>query len=100
MTWATMGEGAEIYASGTETAPGGSTPIKAVWGDDHILDMYPKLLPWVEEFGRAVTIHKDVTDIMLIGASWIQRTMAKDVTAEEASQGLNQEIVDYLKKSS
>ncbi|MFH1404338.1 MAG: extracellular solute-binding protein [Candidatus Altiarchaeota archaeon] len=98
LAWATLGEGAEIYARGRDPLPGGSSPVKSVWSDDHILDLYPKILPWVEEYGRTTPVHEDITDLMMIGSSWIQRVMAGDVTAEEASRGLNRDIADYMEK--
>ncbi len=30
---------------------------------------FPKLAPWVEAYGRSVSIHKDITDLMMIGSS-------------------------------
>jgi len=98
LMWATMGDGAEIYARGRDPLPGGSSPVKSVWGDDHILDLYPKILPWVEEYGRTTPVHEDVTDIMMIGSGWVQRVMAGDATAEEASEGLNSEIAEFMEK--
>jgi len=91
MAWATLGEGAEIYAKS-----GGSSPVKSVWQDDHILDIYPIMYPWVEEFGRAVPMHDKITDLMLIGSSWVQKVMVGSVTSEEAAKGMNDEINAYL----
>ena len=88
LTWATLGEGARIYAQA-----GGSSPIRTVW-DSRM--PYSKLGPWVEAFGEFVPFHPDITDIMMIGSSWVQQVMAGNVSSEEAAKGLDREITDYV----
>ncbi len=91
MVWAAMGEGAEIYAKN-----GGSSPVNAVWKNKSTPLPYSKIGPWVGKYGRIMPVHKDLTDLMMIGSSWVQRVMALDATAEEAAKGLNVEISHYL----
>lgn len=96
MTWVTMGEGAEIYAKGEGDSPGGSSPVYQVWKDDHILEIYPKILPWVEKYGKTPPPHPQITDMILIGSGWLQKIMAGEITAEEAAKGYHEEVTKFL----
>lgn len=98
MAWATMGEGAVIYARGGNGSAGGSAPIRPVWDDAGVSDLFPRLRPWVEAHGRSVMIDRRVTEIMMVGASWVQRVMSGQATAEEAAAGLNREVAELLAK--
>jgi len=91
LVWATLGEGAVIYAKA-----GGSSPIKAIWKAKDVKLPYSRLAPWVEDFGRSVPEHSDLVDIMMIGSNWIQKVMAQKATSQEAAKGLNEEIINYL----
>lgn len=97
MAWAALGEGAEIYARGTPVSLGGSSPVTAVWQDEHILDMYPRIRPWVEQYGQALPEHPLLPELLLIGSSWVQRLMSGGVTPEEAAAGLDREINERLR---
>ncbi len=90
LVWATLGKGAEIYARA-----GGSSPIKAVWENSKISDLYPKIRPWVENYGKAVPVHPRITEMMMIGSGWIQRIMARDVNAKEATAGYLEDIKPF-----
>jgi len=79
LVWATLGEGARIYAQA-----GGSSPIKTVWDSSM---PYTKLGPWVEAYGRSVPVHPDITDIMMIGSSWVQQIIAGSVSCKRSCQG-------------
>ncbi|MCP4693340.1 MAG: extracellular solute-binding protein [Desulfobacterales bacterium] len=83
LAWAALGEGAVIYAKA-----GGSSPVKAVWERDGISDLYPRILPWVERYGRAAPTHPRLTEMMMIGSSWVQRVIAREETAARAAAGL------------
>ncbi len=91
LAWAALGEGALLYAEA-----GGSSPIAPVWKAPDANILYKTMTPWVEEFGRSAPIHKDITDIIMIGSSWVQRVMSESATAEEAAQGLNEEVTALL----
>ena len=88
LVWATLGEGARIYARA-----GGSSPIKTVWNAGM---PYSKLRPWVEAFGQFVPVDPDITDIMMIGSSWVQQVISGNVSSEQAVKGLNRQITDFL----
>lgn len=91
LAWSSFGEGAELYAEA-----GGSSPIKAVWKAPDADMPYPKLAPWVEKYGRPLPFHEDMTELVMIGSSWVQKVGTGVVTAEEAAKGMRQEMIDFL----
>jgi len=91
LAWATLGEGAVIYAKA-----GGSSPVKTVWAAEDVTMPYIKLHPWVKAYGRAVPMHKYITDIMMMGSGWVQKVVAGHVSAADAAKGLKKEVSDYL----
>ncbi len=90
LVWAALGEGARIYAEN-----GGSSPVRKVWEDR---PPYTQIMPWVDAFGKALAYHPDMTDMLMIGSSWIQQVMAGNATAQQAAQGLDEEIAEYLSR--
>lgn len=90
LVWATLGRGAVIYAES-----GGSSPIREVWGDSTVSDLYPMILGWVEDYGRAISMNPDLKELMMIGSGWIQRVMAGEVTSRQAAAGLIQQYDDF-----
>ncbi len=91
LAWAALGEGALMYADAC-----GSSPISTVWKAADANPLYQKITPWVEGFGRSTPMHEDITDIIMVGSSWVQRVMSESATAEEAAQGLNEEVTALL----
>ena len=87
MTWATLGEGAWVYARA-----GGSSPLAEIWDNDKISDLYPRLAPWLAAHGQSPTPHKQLTKMMMAGSGWIQRMIAGDLTVEQAAQGIAAEM--------
>jgi maltose-binding protein MalE len=94
LTWASLGEGAEIYAQA-----GGSSPVDRVWKAKNARMPYPKLALWVEAYGRSPPNHPKLTDLMMIGSGWIQRVIMGDVNSEQAALGMYQEMAAALGKS-
>ena len=68
LLWATLGEGARIYAK-----HGGSSPVKSVWQAQDVEMPYKSINPWLTPYGRSVPVHVYITDIMMIGANWLQQ---------------------------
>jgi multiple sugar transport system substrate-binding protein len=68
LTWSTFGEGALLYAK-----YGGSSPIKKVWLAKDAMMPYPVLAPMVQEYGRSLPMHNDMSELVMIGSSWIQK---------------------------
>ena len=91
LAWACLGEGSTIY-----TDAGGSSPTNRVWNDGDVGMPYEVLAPWAREFGRSVPHHPDLAQMMMIGASWVQRTMVGDVNSTEAARGMRDEIFDVI----
>jgi multiple sugar transport system substrate-binding protein len=92
LAWSTFGEGALLYAQ-----YGGSSPIKKVWLAKDAMMPYPVLAPMVEEYGRSLPMHNDMSELVMIGSSWIQKVGIGNATAEEAAKGLPEEMAKYLK---
>ena len=92
LAWAALGEGALVYAMGTPTAPGGASPVQAVWGNRASLPPYPRIRPWIESFGHVVPATPRTPAMLTMGSSWVQRLMTGQATAAEAAAGLNREI--------
>ena len=94
LAWASLGEGAEIYAKA-----GGSSPVARVWKAKDAQMPYPKLAPWVEAYGRSPSNHPKLTDLMMVGSSWVQRVIMGDVNSEQAAIGMQKEMAAALEKS-
>ena len=94
IVWATLGEGALIYA-----AAGGASPIKPIWESEESAMPFPVLVKWVEDFGRPIAVHEKMSELMLIASGWIQKLIAGEVSAKEASVELNKEIKEYLENN-
>jgi multiple sugar transport system substrate-binding protein len=92
LTWSTFGEGAVLYAK-----YGGSSPIKKVWEAKDAMMPYPVLAPMVSEYGRSLPMHNDMSELVMIGSSWIQKVGIGNATAEQAAKGLPEEMAAYLK---
>ena len=92
LTWSTFGEGAVLYAK-----YGGSSPIKKVWLAKDAMMPYPVLAPMVQEYGRSLPMHNDMSELVMIGSSWIQKVGIGNATAEQAAKGLPEEMAAYLK---
>lgn len=92
LTWSTFGEGAVLYAK-----YGGSSPIKKVWLAKDAMMPYPVLAPMVNEYGRSLPMHNDMSELVMIGSSWIQKVGIGNATAEQAAKGLPEEMAAYLK---
>jgi multiple sugar transport system substrate-binding protein len=92
LTWSTFGEGAVLYAK-----YGGSSPIKKVWQAKDAMMPYPVLAPMVQEYGRSLPMHNDMSELVMIGSSWIQKVGIGNATAEQAAKGLPEEMAAYLK---
>lgn len=92
LTWSTFGEGALLYAK-----YGGSSPIKKVWLAKDAMMPYPVLAPMVQEYGRSLPMHNDMSELVMIGSSWIQKVGIGNATAEQAAKGLPEEMAAYLK---
>jgi multiple sugar transport system substrate-binding protein len=92
LTWSTCGEGAVLYAK-----YGGSSPIKKVWQAKDAMMPYPVLAPMVQEYGRSLPMHNDMSELVMIGSSWIQKVGIGNATAEQAAKGLPEEMAAYLK---
>ncbi len=91
LAWSSLGEGAYLYAEA-----GGSSPIKGVWMADDAMMPYPVLAPMVEKYGRSLPMHDDMTELVMIGSSWIQKVGIGAATAEEAARGLPAEMKKFL----
>jgi len=92
LAWSVFGEGAELYAKN-----GGSSPIKAVWKAPDAAMPYPKLAPWVEKYGRPLPQHTDMSELVMIGSSWVQKVGIGKATSEEAAKGMREEMISFLK---
>ena len=92
LTWSSLGEGAFLYAK-----YGGSSPIKKVWLAKDAMMPYPVLAPMVQEYGRSLPMHNDMSELVMIGSSWIQKVGIGNATAEQAAKGLPEEMAAYLK---
>jgi multiple sugar transport system substrate-binding protein len=91
LAWSSLGEGAHLYAEA-----GGSSPIKGVWMAENAMMPYPVLAPMVEDYGRSLPMHNDMSELVMIGSSWIQKVGTGEATAEEAAKGLPEEMKEYL----
>lgn len=92
LAWSVFGKGAELYAEA-----GGSSPVKRVWLAKDAMMPYPLLAPMVEEYGRSLPMHNDMTELVMIGSSWIQKVGIGAATAEQAARGLPEEMAGFLK---
>ncbi|OHD28499.1 MAG: hypothetical protein A2064_01835 [Spirochaetes bacterium GWB1_66_5] len=92
LAWSTFGEGAILYAK-----YGGSSPIKQVWQAKDAMMPYPVLAPMVSEYGRSLPMHNDMSELVMIGSSWIQKVGIGNATAEQAAKGLPEEMAAFLK---
>lgn len=91
LIWASLGEGAEIYVGA-----GGSSPLTRIWKAEDAPAIYSRLATWVEAFGRTPMNHPQLTDLMLIGSSWIQRVIMGNVNSEQAARGMQEEMLTLL----
>jgi len=87
LTWVTLGEGAAIYARA-----GGAPPVKSIWHNTERSDYYPRLLRWLNAFGRTTPAHPRLPEMMMVGSGWIQRIMVGNATAEQAAMGLHLDL--------
>jgi ABC-type glycerol-3-phosphate transport system substrate-binding protein len=85
--WATLGEGARLYAQ-----HGGSAPIRDVWLAADAPRTYRLIGPWIEQFGRSQQADPRLLDAMMLGTSWIQRLTARQVSAQDAALGLESDL--------
>ena len=92
LAWSTFGEGAILYAK-----YGGSSPIKQVWQAKDAMMPYPVLAPMVSEYGRSLPMHNDMSELVMIGSSWIQKVGIGAATAEQAAKSLPEEMAAFLK---
>ena len=92
LAWSTFGEGAILYAQ-----KGGSSPIKQVWKAKDAAMPYPYLAEWVEKYGRPLPQHTDMSELVMIGSSWVQKVGIGRVTSEEAAKGMREEMIKFLK---
>jgi len=91
LAWAVFGEGAKIYAES-----GGTSPIQQVWFADDAPDPYPFLAPAMTKYGRCLPQHKNLAELVMIGSSWIQKVGIGEATAEEAAEGMVDEMKAFL----
>lgn len=91
LAWASFGEGAELYVE-----KGGSSPLKSIWKADDAQPPYNQLAEFVEKYGRTVPSHDSMAEIIMIGSSWVQKVIIGDATPEQAAEGLNKEIEEFL----
>ncbi len=92
LAWSVFGEGAVLYAKA-----GGSSPIKSVWTAPDAAMPYPALTPMVEKYGRALPQHNDMSELVMIGSSWVQKVGIGKATAAEGVKGMRDEMAEYLK---
>jgi multiple sugar transport system substrate-binding protein len=92
LAWSVFGKGAELYAKA-----GGSSPVKRVWFAKDASMPYPLLGPWVQKWGRPLPMHNDMSALVMIGSSWIQKVGIGAATAEQAAPGMVQEMTEFLK---
>jgi multiple sugar transport system substrate-binding protein len=91
LAWSCFGEGAKLYAEA-----GGSSPVKHVWLADDAMMPYPKLAPMVMEYGRPFPVYEHMSEIVMIGSSWIQKVLIGRATAKEAAQGMQDEFASFV----
>jgi multiple sugar transport system substrate-binding protein len=91
LAWSCFGEGAQLYAEA-----GGSSPVKHVWLADDAMMPYPKLAPMVMEYGRPFPVYEHMSEIVMIGSSWIQKVLIGRASAEEAAEGMQEEFADFV----
>jgi multiple sugar transport system substrate-binding protein len=92
LAWATLGEGARIYARA-----GGSSPIESVWKGEPASMPYMKLAPWIEAYGRSVRHHPELAELMMIGSDWVQRIIVREATSREAAAGMQKDMIEHLR---
>lgn len=92
LAWSVFGEGAVLYAKN-----GGSSPIKQVWKAKDAAMPYPYLSEWVEKYGRPLPQHTDMSELIMIGSSWVQKVGIGKVTSAEAGKGMREEMIKFLK---
>ncbi len=92
LAWSVFGEGAVLYAKA-----GGSSPVKSVWTTADAAMPYPVLAPLVEKYGRALPQHDDMSELVMIGSSWVQKVGIGKATAAEGVKGMRDEMAAYLK---
>jgi multiple sugar transport system substrate-binding protein len=92
LAWSVFGKGAELYAQA-----GGSSPVKRVWTVKNAAMPYPILAPLVEKYGRSLPMNNSMSELVMIGSSWIQKVGIGAATAEEANAGMPKEMTEYLK---
>jgi multiple sugar transport system substrate-binding protein len=92
LAWSSFGEGAKLYAKA-----GGSSPIKAVWLAEDAMMPYPKIAPAVSEFGRPFPVYENMSEIVMIGSTWIQKVLIGKATAKDAAEGMQKEFADFVK---
>lgn len=92
LAWSVFGEGAVLYAKN-----GGSSPIKQVWKAKDAAMPYPYLAEWVEKYGRPLPQHTDMSELIMIGSSWVQKVGIGKVTSAEAGKGMREEMIKFLK---
>jgi len=88
LSWASFGEGAKLYEEA-----GGSSPLKSIWST--AAEPLPTILNWAE-FGQAVPAYEFISDVIMIGSSWTQKVIIKQVTAEQAAEGMQKEVENFL----
>jgi ABC-type glycerol-3-phosphate transport system substrate-binding protein len=82
LAWATLGEGARVYAQG------GGDPL---WAGQDLPGSLEMVYPWVMEYGRSPRPHPRLTEVMLAGSKWVRKVLVGEVGAAEACQGLQGE---------
>jgi len=91
LAWSSFGEGAKLYAEA-----GGSSPVKAVWEAPDAPAPFPTLADAVGNYGRSLPIDPDISAIVMIGSSWVQKAIIGHSTPEECAAGLQKEIAEFL----
>ena len=92
LAWSTFGEGAVLYAK-----YGGSSPIKKIWLAKDAMMPYPVIAPMVQQYGRCLPMNNNMSELVMIGSSWIQKVGIGNATAEQAAKGMPEEMATFLK---
>ena len=83
LAWATLGEGAKVYAQG-----GGDLP----WASQDLPGSLETAYPWVVEHGRSPRPHPRLTEVMLAGSKWVRKVLVGEAGAVEACRSLQEEV--------
>lgn len=90
--WATLGEGAKIYANASSNTAFLST--NRAYQTTNFSNS--KIYPWMDQYGRFAPQYLDITDIMLAGSNHIQRIFIQNTTAKNALVDFRSDILNLL----